>query len=231
MHCCLCVLKLTRERLNICYGEIHMNATLSGYIWREIIDPLRERNRQAAQRHIATLVEEGCEQGIIVTLGWVDRKEKAHRQGIEFNEPTPTHVTAAVQYPIRLPKKSSVSPILPSEYLRWKYIEPLEYRYAVRDLRYKDNIRAIGRAAGIEATSDWMRQKEAAECEGVPFGQPAPNPKSVAERLQFRYMDKGEPPRFTFPVAYFYYKFIDPSFQRWRAEGYAVGYAEMKLQI
>ena len=208
-----------------------MNGTLSEYMWRRFIEPLRERNRQSAQRHIAKLIEDGCEQGIAVTLEWAQRKEKAHREGTEFDEPTPTFIAVSSRYPVKLPKRATRTPILPADYLRWKYIEPLEYSSAVRDLRHKDNIRTIGRAEGIVATLDWLRQKEAAEWEGLLFDQPAPNPKSAVESLRFRYADKEESTRFVLPVAYFYYRFLDPTFQRWRAEGYALGYAELRLQV
>ena len=210
-----------------------MKTSPSGYIRHKFIESLRKRNRQSAQRHIIELMEDGCEQGIAVTLDWVRQKEKAQRKGIEFTDPKPTVASVSARYPIRLPKRPTGSAILPSDYFRLKYVEPLKYRNAVKDLRDKDQIGAIGRVEGIAATLDWMCQRERARREGIPFVLPVPNPKSATAKRQFNYSqypDKGDSARFILPVAYIYYRFIDPSFQRWRAEGYALGYAEAQLQ-
>ena len=211
-----------------------MSTSFSKYIRHKLIEPLRERNRQMAQRHIFELIEDGCAQGIAVTLDWVPQKEEAQRKGIEFIEPSPTLASVAARYPIRLPKRPTGRAILPSDYIRLKYIEPLKYRNAMNDLRDKDKIRAIGRAEGISATLNWMHQKEKTQREGIPFVLPIPNPKSVTAKhwLRYRqYRDKNDSSRFILPVAYIYYKFIDPSFQRWRAEGYALGYVKARFQI
>ena len=213
---------------------MHMNTFLLGYIRHKFIEPLIEQNRLSAQRHIIELIEDGCQQSIAVTLDWVYQKEKAEREGFEFTDPPPTLASVTARYPIQLPKRPTGTAILPSDYLRLRYVEPLKHRNAVNDLCNRDKIRAIGRAEGIVATLDWMRQKERAQLEGMPFALPVPNPKSVTAKHWFQYFqypNKGDSARFILPVAYIYYRFIDPSFQRWRAEGYALGYAEAHLQI
>ena len=200
--------------------------TSPSYIRQRFIEPLTEWNRDAAQRHVFKFVEEGCEQGIAVTLGWMRRKEEAELLGVQFTEPAPTAASVSALYPVQLPNRPTGAPILPSDYLRLKYVEPLKYRAAVRDLCNKDKIREIGRAEGIVEVLDWMLRKEKAKRESMPFTQPIPNPKSATAKCQLRYAQytrKGNPARFILPIAYIYYKFIDPSFQRWRAEGYARG--------
>ena len=208
--------------------------TSPSYIRQRFIEPLTERNRDAAQRHVLKFVEEGCEQGIAVTLGWMRRKEEAEFLGVQFTEPAPTTASVSALYPVQLPNRPTGAPILPSDYIRLKYVEPLKYRVAVRDLCNKDKMKAIGRAEGVAAILVWMRQKEKAQREGMPFTQPIPNPKSATAKCPLRYAQyprKGDTARFILPIAYIYYKFIDPTFQRWRAEGYAVAYAEARHKI
>ena len=60
--------------------------------------------------------------------------------------------------------------ILPSDYLRHKYIEPLKQK------REKEKQRRIaeGRAEMRAEILEWMREKEEADREGIPFDKPMP---------------------------------------------------------
>ena len=57
--------------------------------------------------------------------------------------------------------------LLPADYLRQKFIEPLKERQ-------KEEGRAEGRAEMHELFLDWIRRKEEAEREGRPFDEPMP---------------------------------------------------------
>ena len=57
--------------------------------------------------------------------------------------------------------------ILPSDYLRYKFIEPLKQRL-------KDEGEAKGRAEMRAEFEDWLRDKEEAEREGIAFDRPMP---------------------------------------------------------
>ena len=84
--------------------------------------------------------------------------------------------------------------ILPSDYLRHKYIEPLKQKREKEKQRRKELEQrriAEGRAEMRAEILEWMREKEEAEREGIPFDEPMPG----AERNGSSPSEKGSAPK------------------------------------